>query len=57
MQLETYRSGHNETDSKSVDVKASVGSNPTVSARIFSLQVVFTVCRLFLFLHYEEIFP
>ena len=30
---ETYRSGHNGTDSKSVDPQGSVGSNPTVSAR------------------------
>ena len=30
---ETYRSGHNGADSKSVCAKAHVGSNPTVSAR------------------------
>ena len=30
---ERYRSGHNGTDSKSVDPQGSVGSNPTVSAR------------------------
>ena len=30
---ETYRSGHNGTDSKSVDGQPSVGSNPTVSAK------------------------
>ena len=31
--METYRSGHNGTDSKSVDPQGSVGSNPTVSAK------------------------
>lgn len=31
---ETYRSGHNENDSKSFDPQGSVGSNPTVSARM-----------------------
>ena len=30
--LETYRSGHNGTDSKSVVPHGTVGSNPTVSA-------------------------
>ena len=30
--METYRSGHNGTDSKSVDPQGSVGSNPTLSA-------------------------
>ena len=30
--METYRSGHNENDSKSFDPQGSVGSNPTVSA-------------------------
>ena len=30
---ETYRSGHNENDSKSFDPQGSVGSNPTVSAK------------------------
>ena len=33
LNTETYRSGHNGTDSKSVDPQGSVGSNPTVSAR------------------------
>ena len=32
--METYRSGHNETDSKSVVPHGTVGSNPTASARI-----------------------
>ena len=32
MNMETYRSGHNGTDSKSVEPQGSVGSNPTVSA-------------------------
>ena len=31
--METYRSGHNGTDSKSVVPHGTVGSNPTVSAR------------------------
>ncbi len=31
---ERYRSGHNGTDSKSVDGQPSVGSNPTRSATI-----------------------
>ena len=31
--LERYRSGHNGADSKSVCVKAHVGSNPTLSAQ------------------------
>ena len=31
--METYRSGHNGADSKSVCAKAHVGSNPTVSAK------------------------
>ena len=30
--METYRSGHNGTDSKSVVPHGTVGSNPTVSA-------------------------
>ena len=30
---ETYRSGHNGADSKSVGEQSHVGSNPTVSAR------------------------
>ncbi len=30
--METYRSGHNELDSKSSCPKGHVGSNPTVSA-------------------------
>ena len=30
---ETYRSGHNGTDSKSVVPSGTVGSNPTVSAK------------------------
>ena len=30
--MERYRSGHNGTDSKSVDGQPSVGSNPTCSA-------------------------
>ena len=33
---ETYRSGHNGTDSKSVDGQPSVGSNPTHSARVYA---------------------
>ena len=32
LNTETYRSGHNGTDSKSVDGQPSVGSNPTRSA-------------------------
>ena len=31
--METYRSGHNGTDSKSVVPHGTVGSNPTVSAK------------------------
>ena len=31
--METYRSGHNGADSKSVREQSHVGSNPTVSAR------------------------
>ena len=31
--VERYRSGHNGTDSKSVEPHGSVGSNPTRSAR------------------------
>ena len=34
--METYRSGHNGTDSKSVVPHGTVGSNPTVSATKFS---------------------
>ena len=37
--------------SKSVVPSGTVGSNPTHSARKLSLQAVFAVCRLFLFLH------
>ena len=33
MVVETYRSGHNGTDSKSVVGQPTVGSNPTVSAK------------------------
>ena len=40
--LETYRSGHNESDSKSFDPQGSVGSNPTVSARNYSQQLFIT---------------
>ena len=40
--LETYRSGHNESDSKSFDPQGSVGSNPTVSARNYSQQLFST---------------
>ena len=36
--------------SKSRVPNGTVGSNPTLSARMLSLQAVFTVCRLF-FLH------
>ena len=32
--METYRSGHNGADSKSVVPSGTVGSNPTVSANI-----------------------
>ena len=32
LNTETYRSGHNGTDSKSVEPQGSVGSNPTRSA-------------------------
>ena len=35
--------------SKSRVPNGTVGSNPTLSARMLSLQAVFTVCRLFLF--------
>ena len=49
LNTETYRSGHNGTDSKSVVPSGTVGSNPTHSARKLSLQAVFAVCRLFLF--------
>ena len=31
--METYRSGHNGADSKSVCEQSHVGSNPTVSAK------------------------
>ena len=31
--METYRSGHNGADSKSVREQSHVGSNPTVSAK------------------------
>ena len=50
--MERYRSGHNGTDSKSVDGQPSVGSNPTRSAikalkacafRAFSYQNVLAV--------------
>ena len=46
--METYRSGHNGADSKSVCGQPHVGSNPTVSAkkkRQFSTED----CRFFLF--------
>ena len=39
--METYRSGHNENDSKSFDPQGSVGSNPTVSARNHASSRVF----------------
>ena len=35
--------------SKSRVPNGTVGSNPTLSARMLSLQAVFAVCRLFLF--------
>lgn len=34
--LETYRSGHNENDSKSFCLNGHVGSNPTVSVLVYS---------------------
>ena len=43
--LEKYRSGHNGPDSKSGEVKASVGSNPTFSAT--SEQAAYRLLRLF----------
>ena len=33
LNMERYRSGHNGTDSKSVEPQGSVGSNPTRSAK------------------------
>ena len=42
--------------SKSRVPNGTVGSNPTLSARMFSLQAVFAVCRLFLFLHLWDFF-
>ena len=35
--METYRSGHNEPDSKSGSPQGLVGSNPTVSANLNDL--------------------
>ena len=48
MSTETYRSGHNENDSKSFDPQGSVGSNPTVSAimRRYELFIVRNVFGL-----------
>ena len=43
--MEKYRSGHNGPDSKSGEVKASVGSNPTFSAT--SEQAAYRLLRLF----------
>ena len=37
---ETYRSGHNGADSKSVREKSHVGSNPTVSAKKKTLETL-----------------
>ena len=38
LHMERYRSGHNGTDSKSVEGQLSVGSNPTRSARKVSYE-------------------
>ncbi len=43
---EAYRSGHNGTDSKSVDPKGSVGSNPTASAKRIIGTAFYEQCRL-----------
>ena len=43
--METYRSGHNGADSKSVCGQPHVGSNPTVSAT--SEQALYRLLRLF----------
>ena len=45
--METYRSGHNGTDSKSVVPPGTVGSNPTVSAKKGNAQK-----GVFLFLYF-----
>ena len=48
--METYRSGHNGADSKSVDgLKPSVGSNPTVSANGCPKNHVFMVFGQFFY--------
>ena len=43
--METYRSGHNENDSKSFDPQGPGGSNPTVSAT--AEQALYRLLRLF----------
>ncbi len=50
--MERYRSGHNGTDSKSVEGQLSVGSNPTRSAT-FRLKTFFR--RIFLFFFKREL--
>ena len=45
--MERYRSGHNGTVLKTVVPQGTVGSNPTLSARMPSLQEVAAFCELF----------
>lgn len=45
--LERYRSGHNGTDSKSVEPQGSVGSNPTRSANVGSIRTRVQYFRFF----------
>ena len=53
---ETYRSGHNGTDSKSVEPQGSVGSNPTVSANGKANKQAGLLAFLF-FCHHLKITP
>ncbi len=46
--METYRSGHNGADSKSVREQSHVGSNPTVSANRTLENIKFSRVLLFM---------
>lgn len=43
LNMEWYRSGHNGTDSKSVEPQGSVGSNPTRSANKYARKGICTL--------------
>ena len=61
--METYRSGHNGADSKSVSGQPHVGSNPTVSAKkelllgYESVLIMVLFCCIFHFFRQQGCIP